>query len=95
MSDGYVTNFAEIVAYCWWAAQTALGDDWDTMGVARVVRDSLWNASCAGQQRRQEVTESWAHHTCEVVSNDMSIAPPLIVAQLCNLVLHIGCSACC
>ena len=52
-TESYVTDCAQIVVYYWWAAQTALGADWDTMGVAWVVRDSLWNASCASAQRRK------------------------------------------
>ena len=42
-TESYVTDCAQIVVYYWWAAQTALGADWDT----------LWNASCASAQRRK------------------------------------------
>ena len=55
---------AQIVVYYWWATQTALNADWDTMGVAWVtmgvawvVRDSLWNASCASAQRRKQLVK--------------------------------------
>ena len=83
-SESYVTDGAQIVVYYWWAAQTALSADWDTMGVAWAVRDSLWNASCASPQRRQALVESWARSTLERASIDMSFAPPLIVAQIYN-----------
>ena len=46
-TESYVPDCAKVVVYYWWAAQTALSADWGTMGVAWVVRDSLWNASCA------------------------------------------------
>ena len=46
-SGSYITDSAEIVVYYWWLTRTALSADWDVMGVAWVVRDSLWNASCA------------------------------------------------
>ena len=52
------------------------------MGVAWVVRDSLRNASCVGPQCRQQLVRSWANRTLEVLSIDMSFAPPLIVAQV-------------
>ena len=52
----------------WWATQTALNVDWDTMGVAWVVRDSLWNASCATPQRRQHLVGSWVGRTLEAPS---------------------------
>ena len=55
------------------------------MGVARAVRDSSWNASCAIPQRRQALVESWARSTLERASIDISFAPPLIVAQVYNL----------
>ena len=42
-SKSYVTDSAEIVVYYWWLTRTALSADWDVMGVAWVVRDSLWN----------------------------------------------------
>ena len=83
-SESYVTDCAQIVVYYWWAAQTALSADWDTMGVAWAVRDSLWIASCASPQRRQALVESWARSTLERASIDMSFAPPLIVAQVYN-----------
>ena len=83
-SESYVTDGAQIVVYYWWAAQTALSADWDTMGVAWAVRDSLWNASCAIPQRRQALVESRARSTLERASIDMSFAPPLIVAQVYN-----------
>ena len=53
--------------------------------MAWAVRDSLWNAACAGPGRRQELTESWATRTLEAASIDISLAPPLIVAQVYNL----------
>ena len=55
------------------------------MGVVWVVRDSLWNASCASPQRRQELVGSWADRTFDTSSIDMSFVPPLIVAQVYNL----------
>ena len=57
-TESYVTDCAQIVVYHWWAAQTAHSADWDTMGVAWVVRDSLWNASCASAQRRKQLVKS-------------------------------------
>ena len=54
------------------------------MGVAWVVRDSLWNASCASAQRCKQLVKSWAEHTLQASSIDMSFAPPLIVAQVYN-----------
>ena len=36
-TESYVTDCAQIVVYYWWAAQTALSADWDTMSVAWVV----------------------------------------------------------
>ena len=64
------------------------------MGVAWVVRDSLWNISCASAQRRKQLVGMRAEHTLQVSSIDMSFAPPLIVAQVYNLsnwhwVLHL------
>ena len=67
------------------AAQTALSADWDTMGVAWVVRDSLWNASCASAHRRKQLVKSWGERTLQASSIDMSFTPPLIVAQVYNL----------
>ena len=55
------------------------------MGVAWVVRDSLWNASCASAQRRKQLAKSWAERTLQASSIDMSFAPPLVVAQVYNL----------
>ena len=49
-TESYVTYCAQMVVCFWWAAQAALRADWDTMGVAWVVRDSL-NASCATSGR--------------------------------------------
>ena len=71
--------------YYWWATQTAVSADWDTIRVAWVVRDSLWNASFASAQRRKQLVGSWAEHTLEASSIDMSFAPPMIVVQLRNL----------
>ena len=84
-TESYVTDCAQIVVYYWWAAQTTLSADSDTMGVAWVVRDSLWNASCASAQRRKQLVGSWAERTLQASSIDMSFAPPLIVAQVYNL----------
>ena len=84
-TESYVTDCAQIVVYYWWAAQTALSADWDTMGVAWVVGDSLWNASWDSAQRRKQLIKSWAERTLEASSIDMSFAPPLIVAQVYNL----------
>ena len=55
------------------------------MGVAWVVRNSLWNASCASAQCRKQLVKSWAERTLQASSIDMSFAPPLIVAQVYNL----------
>ena len=38
-TESYVTTYAKIVVYNWWAAQTTLVVDWDTMRVVWVV---LW-----------------------------------------------------
>ena len=84
-TESCVTDCAQIVVYYWWAAQSALSADWDTMGVAWVVRDSLWNASCANAQRRKQLVGLWAGRTLEASSIDMSFAPPLIVVQVYNL----------
>ena len=84
-TESYVTDCAQIVVYYWWASQTALSAYWDTMGVVWVVRDPLWNASCASAQRRKQLVGSWAERTLEASSIDMSFAPPLIVAQVYNL----------
>ena len=82
LTESYVTDCAEIVVYYWWAAQTALSAYWDTMGVAWVVRDSSWNASCASAQRQKQLVGSSAERTLEASSIDMSFAPPLIVAHV-------------
>ena len=55
------------------------------MGMAWVVRDSLWNASCASAQRRKQLVKSWAERTLQALSIDMSFAPPLIVAHVYNM----------
>ena len=57
-SESYVTDSAEIVVYYWWLTRTALSADWDVMGVAWVVRDSLWNASSAPWGRRGRLKRS-------------------------------------
>ena len=44
-TESYVTDCAPIVVYYWYDAQTAPSADWDAMGVAWVVHDSLGNAS--------------------------------------------------
>ena len=64
------------------------------MGVAWVVRDCLWNASCASAQRRKQLVKLWAERFLQASSIDMSFAPPLIVAQVYNMssqhwVLHL------
>ena len=90
--ESYDTDCAGIVVYYWWAAHTALSSDGNTIGVALIVRDSLWNALCACPQYSHQLVESWANLTLEPASIDMSFAPPLIVAyNLCNLhwVLHL------
>ena len=84
-TESYVTDCAQIVVYYWWATQTALSADWDTMGVAWVVCDSLWNASCASAQRQKQLVGPWAERTLQASSIDMSFAPPLIVAQVYKL----------
>ena len=84
-TKSYVTDCAQIVVYYSWAAQTALSADWDTMGVVWVVRNPLWNASCASAQRHKQLVKSWAERTLQASSIDMSFAPPLIVAQVYNM----------
>ena len=84
-TESYVADCAQIVVCYWWVAQPALSADWDTMGVAWVFRDSLWNASCATAQHRKQLVKSWADRTLQVSSIDMSFAPPPIVAQVYNL----------
>ena len=80
--------------YCWWLTQTALSADWDVIGVARVVRDSLWNASSPPWGRRKVLAKSWALRILEATSIDMVYAPPLLAAQIYNVrnthwVLHL------
>ena len=56
------------------------------MGVAWVVRDSLWNASRASAQRRKQLVKSWAERTLQASSiASSSFAPPLTVAQVYNM----------
>ena len=81
-SESYVTHSAEIVVYYWWLTRIALSADWDVMGVAWVVRDTLWNASSAPWGRRKVLAESWAHRTLEAASIDMVYAPLLLAAQI-------------
>ena len=83
-SKSYVTDSAEIVVYYWWLTQTALSADWDVMGVAWVVHDSLWNGSFVPLGRRLMLTESWALRTLKAASIDMVYAPPLPAAQMYN-----------
>ena len=64
-SESCVTDSAEIVVYNWWLTQTALSADWYVMGVAWVVRDSLWNVSSAPWDRRKVLAELWALRTLE------------------------------
>ena len=54
------------------------------MGVAWVVRDSLWNVSSLPLGRRSVLTESWALRTLKAASIDMIYAPPLPVARIYN-----------
>ena len=70
-TESYVKDCAQIAASYYWASKTAFTADWDTMGMAWVVRNSLWNASCASPQR-QPLVGSWADRTLEVSSIDMS-----------------------
>ena len=81
-ANSYVTNNAEIVMYLYCLTRTALSADRDVMGVAWVVRDSLWNASSAPWDRREVSAESWAHRTLEVASIDMDNGPALLAAQV-------------
>ena len=83
-SKSWVTDTAEIVVYYWWLARTALTADWDVMGVAWVVRDSLWNVSSLPLGRRLVLDESWVLCTLKAASIDMIYAPPLLVAQIYN-----------
>ena len=77
-TESHVTDCAQIVVYYWWATQTALSADWDTMGVAWVVRDSFWYASCDSAQRRKQLVGSWPECTLEASSI------VLILAQVYN-----------
>ena len=56
--------------------------DWDVMGVAWVVRDSLWNGSSVPLGRRLVLAESWALRTLKAASIDMVYAPPLLASQI-------------
>ena len=69
--------------YC--LTKTTFRANRDVMGVAWVVRDSLWNASSAPWDRREMSAESWAHRTLEVASIDMDYAPALLAAQVYNV----------
>ena len=84
-SKSYITDSAESVVYYWWLTRTALSADWDVMGVAWVVRDSLWNGSSVPLGRRLVLAESWALRTLKAASIDMVYAPPLLAAQIYNL----------
>ena len=87
-SESYITNSAEIVVYYWCLTRIALSADWDVMGVAWAVRDSLWNASSAPWGRREvlaSVGKSWALRSLEAASIDMVYAPPLLAAQIYNV----------
>ena len=84
-STSYVTDTAEIVVYCWWLARTALSADWDVMGVAWVVRDSLWNGSSLPVGRRLVLADSWALRTLKAASIDMIYAPALLAVRIYNL----------
>ena len=55
------------------------------MGVAWVVRHTLWNASLAPRGRRKVLAESWALRTLEATSIDMVYAPPLLAAHIYNV----------
>ena len=83
-SESCVTDSAEIVVYYWWLTRIALSADWDVMGVAWVVHDSLWNASSTPWGCRKVLAESWALCTLEATSIDMVYAPPLLAAQIHN-----------
>ena len=71
--------------YYWWLTRTALSVDWVVMGVAWVVRDSLWNASSAPWGRKKVLSESWVLRTLEAASIDMVYVPPLLAAQIYNV----------
>ena len=83
-SKSYVTDSVVIVVYYWWLARTTSSADWDVMGVAWVVRDSLWNGSSVPLGRRLVLAESWALRTLKAASIDMVYAPPLLAAQIYN-----------
>ena len=83
-SKSYVTDSVEIVVYYWWLARTALSADWDVMGGAWVVRDSLWNGSSVPLGHRLVLAKSWALRTLKAASIDMVYAPPLLAAQIYN-----------
>ena len=71
--------------YYWWLTRTTLSADGDVVGVACVVRDSLWNGSSVPLGRRLVLAESWALRTLKVASVDMVYAPPLLAVQIYNL----------
>ena len=52
------------------------------MGVAWVVRDSLWNVSHLPLGRSLALAESWVLRTLKATSIDMIYAPPSPVAQI-------------
>ena len=75
-SESWVTDSAEIDVYYWWL-----------MGVAWVVRDSLWNVSSMPSGGKKVLVESWALRIFEILSIEMVYAPPLLAAQVyhvCN-----------
>ena len=65
------------MVYYWWAAQTALMADWDTMGVPWVVRDSLWNASCASLQHQQQSEKAFNHSSKRSGQRFWTLSVPL------------------
>ena len=84
------TDCAEIVVYEFWEAKTSLGADWDRMGVAWVVRDSVWNVTFACRQRRQELVELGVHHTLQTESIDLVFAYSLACSACCCLPQHMN-----
>ena len=54
------------------------------MGVAWVVRDSLWNGSSVPLGCRLVLAESWALRTLKAASIDMVYGPPLLAAEICD-----------
>ena len=54
------------------------------MGVAWVVRDSLWNGSSVPLGCWLVLAESWALRTLKAASIDMVYVPPLLAAQIYN-----------